>query len=239
MIIQWSNYEWLTQERWGHYHPGKPHWWYDPNCVRIDQNQWLHLETRYSPNGPSTIGAGLVCCETDFDYGIFEIEAKLPSGKNLWPAIWSSAVNTWPPEIDIMEAYSNNKGRYVSFSLLNLFRYSGLRRRNPLAYRVETCLHPDKNRPGFTLGTHRHWMGWRPEMNFIKYKLIHFPNKIEIYYNNDLVRAYSGKYVSMFKPPFKFKLNNGKTNDVKDDEPDMNEFSSFIISKFSYKKFGL
>jgi beta-glucanase (GH16 family) len=45
----------------------------------------------------------------DFLYGRFEVSAKLPSGKGLWPAIWmlpsDNVYGTWPKsgEIDIME----------------------------------------------------------------------------------------------------------------------------------------
>lgn len=41
-------------------------------------------------------------------YGYFEMEAKLPMGKGVWPAFWlynHLAGNSFVPEIDIMEAY--------------------------------------------------------------------------------------------------------------------------------------
>ena len=56
-------------------------------------------------------------CET-----IYKFECKLPKGVGLWPAIWLSCDKTWPPEIDILEAYSNEKGDYKN-DLQSNFHY--------------------------------------------------------------------------------------------------------------------
>lgn len=62
-------------------------------------------------------------------YGYFEIRAKLPAGKGLWPAFWLLPPNgKWPPEIDVFEVlgqephrvhlsvHSADKGEYWSTS---------------------------------------------------------------------------------------------------------------------------
>jgi len=114
--IKWQGYEWITQERWGQVHPEKSHWWYDESCVSIDEKDNLHLKTKSNPkyfpelDVISNIGTGLVSCTEKFGYGVFSIDAKLPKGKHLWPAFWMWSWDSWPPEIDIFEGYSNGFG---------------------------------------------------------------------------------------------------------------------------------
>jgi beta-glucanase (GH16 family) len=101
-MIHWSGYDWITQERWGQVHPQKPWNWYDPKCVFI-RDGILNLDIQYNPKTfynfskddwfVSPNGTGFVNCCTDFGFGRFEIEAKLPSGWGLWPAFWMWAVN--------------------------------------------------------------------------------------------------------------------------------------------------
>lgn len=50
----------------------------------------------------------------DWTYGFFEIRAKLPCGRGVWPAIWLlSSTGRWPNdgEIDIMEQVGHEPGR--------------------------------------------------------------------------------------------------------------------------------
>jgi beta-glucanase (GH16 family) len=61
--------------------------------------------------------SGLISSQPSFSqlYGYFEIRAKLPAGKGLWPALWMLPADlTWPPEIDIMESLGDPRTVYAS-----------------------------------------------------------------------------------------------------------------------------
>lgn len=80
--------------------------------VHIDSG-YLHISA-LNPSGASyTSGRITTKTKKEFTYGRFEILAKLPEGKGLWPALWMLGANFssvgWPKcgEIDIMELLGN------------------------------------------------------------------------------------------------------------------------------------
>jgi beta-glucanase (GH16 family) len=192
--IKWSGYEWLPQERWGDMHIEKPEVWYDPSAIEIDSNEYLRLKARQAPKrytcpNPdpdklescySMVGIGLVSCTEKFKYGTFEIEAKLPKGPYTWPSFWMWSFESWPPEIDIFEAYSNKRGSYFNWSHgLFLGKF----------WRVATNIHLPSNSGNYDLGAKYHYYGFKnPSKHFIKYSMEWKPDKISIFYGDRLVR---------------------------------------------------
>ena len=233
--LDWSGYQWITQERWGQLHADKPQCWYDPSAVSIlEGSNWLILKTPPNPKyfdsikKTSPYGVGLVSCTTKFNHGTFEIEAMLPSGKNLWPAFWMWSWDTWPPEIDVFEGYaSTRKDTYFQFRI-----------NNPLGFwNVQTNVHYfGKDGVATSTKGKTHWMGFKsPNDNFIKYKLEWFPDRISIYYGDRMVRNIIDPLIlEQFN---KTSMNVVINNHIRYNIPMLNfdvSKSKFIVKYFKY-----
>lgn len=228
--INWQGYEWITQERWGQVHPEKSHWWYDESCVHVDNNNHLHLYTKYNPtyfrdiNKISYIGAGLVSCTEKFGYGVFSIDAKLPKGKHLWPAFWMWSWDSWPPEIDIFEGYSNGLGGYLKPRITK-----------PLGFwNIQTNVHYADEVGNKMVGGKTGYMGFKdPTKHVITYSCIWQRDSIKFYYDGQLVREITDKNILSRLENTKMNviINNGVTDKV--DLLDAPQ-SDFEIHSFRY-----
>jgi len=228
--MKWSGYEWITQERWGQIHPDKPISWYDSSAVHITKEGYLLLKThqnsKYFPDLSieSKIGVGLVSCKTHFSYGYYEIECKLPRGKNLWPAFWMWSFDSWPPEIDVFEGYTKRTRGYFSLDI-----------RNPLGFwNVNTNIHLGKSPTNYSVGAKTHWMGIKdPSRNFMKYGCLWEKDKIEIYYNGRMVRSITDKNVlnELKGTTMNVVINNGVEPYI---IPTDHEPSEFVIKYFKF-----
>lgn len=233
--IQWMGYEWLTQERWGRVHPKFPFRWNDPSAIEIDDDGTLRLYAR--PNSrifnidgediESEVGFGLISCTTEFGWGTFEVEAKMPKGPYTWPAFWCWAFESWPPEIDMFEGYSNKRGSYFNWSLRSLIGKF---------WRVNSNIHlkGTEEDPRDQLGAESHWLGWiSPDRKFNKYKLVWTPDEISIYFNERRVRHITDKtvLVQFENRTMNIILNNSVQNEYL--TTDMPE-TEFIVKYFKY-----
>lgn len=175
-------------QAWGDYHPADLQQWYDDAAVSLLGGLNLSITdntkvvTSYMVNKellhnqpPVTInhGVGLCASYNSYGHGIFEWDIKLPLGVGLWPAVWLSSANSWPPEIDVIEAYSDEKGRYQN--------------------RLETNIHVGSNGDNhYSLGAVGH--GWFINTNeILNLKCYWTQDFIKIYYNDFLCRIIKNK----------------------------------------------
>jgi len=235
--ITWAGYTWLNRERWGRIHPDSPRMWNDPNAVEI-RDGMLVLKTQKSPmtfvidgkTVTTNTGIGLVSNKTKFGHGYFEIEAKLPTGKHLWPAFWMWSFDSWPPEIDIFEAYTNNKKGYFKLFPAKWWRFLSF-------WNVQTNVHFGFEKDGTKSsdGGKTFWMGFKnPRKHFIKYGCLWTPNEIEFYYNNRKVYTVNDPEIMKYFENTKMNviINNGVDYESDKDNPAKSEF---IIKYFTYK----
>lgn len=236
--IKWQGYEWLTQERWGQFHPDKPIVWYDPSAVTFPYEgilDTLSLKCRPNPKSFKTddgdfyvpVGTGLISCTTEFGYGKFEIKAKLPSGPFVWPAFWMWSFDSWPPEIDVFEGYTNKKGSYFNWSLRSLIGKF---------WAVNSNIHIGETPNNYNIGAKSHWLGWNsPDKVFNRYGLVWDENEITILFNDKIVRKITDeKTLSQFRGK---KMNVIINNSIQEGylKTDMPE-TEFVVKYFKYTK---
>ena len=84
------------------------------------------LQITFQPTPAGEVGrlrgyryvSGLITTQPSFSqtYGYFEMRAKLPRGKGVWPAFWLLPADlSWPPEIDVMESVGDPSKVYVTY----------------------------------------------------------------------------------------------------------------------------
>ncbi len=96
---------------------GSPeHEWYLPSQDRIRDGELQLLAQPLPTLGYNAKGqpqtypcrSGMVTTfhSFNFEYGIVQIVAQLPTTTDMWPALWLAASNRhWPPEVDILESW--------------------------------------------------------------------------------------------------------------------------------------
>ncbi|HET9983893.1 MAG TPA: glycoside hydrolase family 16 protein [Longimicrobiales bacterium] len=89
--------------------------YYLPDEVYLE-NGWLRLRSRVRDYGSMHYTSGRLDTGGKFapTYGRFEIRARLPAGKGLWPAHWLYPQNRdWPMEYLMAEAVATGKERLI------------------------------------------------------------------------------------------------------------------------------
>lgn len=106
-------FNWRLGRKWGVAHP-KDICYNSADTIEVGQDDVIHLGIKYEPqefvfDGVPKLypySVGYISSIETIKYGHLTVDFKLPIGMHLWPAVWLTDVNTWPPEIDIMEAWS-------------------------------------------------------------------------------------------------------------------------------------
>lgn len=209
---------------WGDFHPDKLLEWYDHNGINLTERG---LEFSVTTNKKDVVvkdkaatipfGVGLVVSKRSYIYGVFEWNVTLPSGVGLWPAVWLGGKKTWPPEIDVIEAYSDNNGDWGK--------------------RLNTNVHlGDKNENHYQVGGMRH--GSYIKTTELKLTLEWTEKFIKIYYNDYLVRKITNKYdLSWFKDVEQVIILNTALNpEWVNADTNYNDLSKspFIVKDFKY-----
>lgn len=86
-------------------HTNNEQQYYAPDGWRVT-NGLMHFTAERRAMGGLPYTSGMVSSYGKFaqQYGWFEIRAKFPKGKGIWPAFWLlPETKSWPPEIDILE----------------------------------------------------------------------------------------------------------------------------------------
>ena len=122
-----DNKKWIIGEHWGQYHPNNRFMYFAPPKAIKDSCAVMTIE--YNPKGFIRDGekftipfsASWLSTARSFrqKHGRFECRMSLPKEPWTWPAFWTWGP-TWPPEIDVIEAYGRKDGRDVVNQEINL-----------------------------------------------------------------------------------------------------------------------
>jgi len=200
--FSWANHEWRSRPAWGEVHPNLSWSWYDESQIeKINENEII-LKSNLNPKTikdwydgtvyNSTIGFGHMESLEAFEYGRFEVDIKLPKGKYLWPAFWFVGGNSWPPEFDVFEAFTENKNCYFHIDKKKWWHFF-----TGKWWRVESNIHLGKNADeARALGAKRHFLGLRsPIKKYYNYAIEWREDSIKIFYNNRCVRKITDESV--------------------------------------------
>jgi len=184
--------KWRIGQPWGNIHTGSPRQYYGTDTVNLDP-AGLRLNVKFNQKKIIVDGIeynpeysiGLVTTFDSWKYGYFHVTARLPRGKNLWPAIWLTGANIWPPEIDILEGYTKHGTRYESDVM-------GIR-----SFKLESNIHYGKTNDGTKddIGSEDHVLPGDVTTRFVDFACWWEEDFIKIYYDGYLVRHITSKKI--------------------------------------------
>lgn len=88
-----------------YYHNSKKNIFIENGILKLTAHKEKYERFNYS--------SGQIISKKEFSFGYYEVRAKVPSGKGLWPAFWFyKGSGTYYQEIDVFEFGGSNTSRY-------------------------------------------------------------------------------------------------------------------------------
>lgn len=232
--MEYFGINWQIGRPWGNHHPDH-NCWNAPESVVFKDNI-LQLGVDYKPvifdvpdpNNPGQTykkrypwSVGYVTSTDSFKYGYFRVDFKLPLGKQLWPAIWLSDQDTWPPEIDIVEGWTDQ----YNWPIFKPKSVDRIYRINPFANRIFPSVHLGTNPKEHHMKSYKKLNGsptcYLDVTGINVCELVWAPDRLRIYYNGRLVMDESNPEVLKYyneSNGMKIHLNNYVTNNFNIDD---------------------
>lgn len=167
---------------------------YEPRTFyKKDIPEWMGGFENYPEQWTIPMKSGKIVSKRTFKHGIIQVLAKLPNVKYMWPAIWLTGAESWPPEIDLAEAYSDGKIQYASSN--NIICKPNIH-------------YLDKNGNHKAPHPTQHYVK-HPDERFVTYTLWWEKDFIRIYYDGNLAYEFTNKEIlKQFDKPMHLILNN-------------------------------
>ena len=137
---------WRNRTPWNTQSPGNAELaYYEPaNCTFANGMMTLRSENRSTNGYAYASGIATSLNRAKFSYGYFEIRAKLPKGKGIWPAFWLTNDSTL--EIDALEMLGDRPTRIYMTLHKNGSQVQGVA----------------KDGPDYSAGFHTYAVDWQP-----------------------------------------------------------------------------
>lgn len=223
---KYTDENWYKRQYFGHINVAY-HWQYFSEDNVEFSEDGLKLFQNYNPRTVeywdgktynTKFDVGCLNSKKLFKYGLFEFDIELPKGCGLWPAVWLTGYESWPPEIDLIEAYSDIKGNWNNDLKTNAF------------YDMVDNVHDIKARKSIPIKN-------KNVYNTLNIKLLWEEDRIVYYYNNYKVREIKDKSIlKWYKNINMYVVLNTAVRDGFYDIIDKEKESTFIVKKFNYFK---
>lgn len=225
-------FNWRVGRSWGLAHPDDI--CYNDPCSIADINGRVYLGVDYKPTDiplPGYINpyepdmgnlkhydwsVGYISTLDTIKYGYLRVDFHLPIGNHLWPAIWLTDGKTWPPEIDIMEAWSG----YYKWPIFKPRNMDKIYKNTPFTNRIFPTIHTGTTADERDCKSYdslcNTWVSIIKPTKINTCELIWTPDRILIYYNgHKVVDETDPRILKYFNNSegMEIHLNNYVTND--------------------------